>query len=137
MSKLSYAAKKGRSKAGSFLSLPHVVLNCDDYVNLSHLGIKLLIDISMQYDGKNNGNLSATFSILKKRGWKSTASLAKALKELLAKNLIKKTRQGGRNQCCLYAVTWRPIDECGGKLDVKSTTVAPRRFIKYLVHILN
>ena len=27
----------------------------------------------------------------------------------------------------LYAITWQPIDECGGKLDVKPTTNAPRK----------
>jgi hypothetical protein len=27
----------------------------------------------------------------------------------------------------LYAITWQPIHECGGKLDVASTTIAPRK----------
>jgi hypothetical protein len=48
----------------------------------------------------------------------------KALAELLALGFIEQTRQGGKNQCSLYAVTWLAIDECNGKLYVKPTNVA-------------
>jgi len=34
------------------------------------------------------------------------------------------TRQGWNNHCSLYAVTFHPIDECGGKLDINSSRTA-------------
>ena len=51
--------------------------------------------------------------------------LAKAKKELIKQDVIHLTRQGGRNKCSLYALTWFPNDECKGKLDITSTTTAP------------
>lgn len=119
---------KGRASSGRFLSLPHVVLEHTDFVSLSNKAVKLLIDIAMQFNGNNNGNLCATFSMMKKRSWSSNDQLQKALKELRDKNFITLTRQGGRKLANLYAVTWKPIDECRGKLDVRSTKTAPRSF---------
>ena len=57
-------------------------------------------------------------------GWTSKGTVDKALNELLARGFIEQTRQGGRNKCSLYAVSWLAIDECGGKLDVSDTRVA-------------
>jgi len=121
---------KGRSSSRRFLALPHVVLEHRDFVSLSNKAIKLLLDLAMQYNGSNNGDLCATFSMMKKRGWSSNDQRSKALKELLDKNLIVLTRQGGRKIANLYAITWQPIDECKGKLDVRSTKLAPRLFRK-------
>lgn len=55
------------------------------------------------------------------RGWRSKATLDKARKELLAAGWLELSRQGGRNRCSLYSVTFYAIDECGGKLDVPPT----------------
>ncbi len=123
---------KGRKFSGQFLALPSVVLNCEDFKNLSGSATKLLIMLGEQYRGHNNGDLSAPFSKARLWGIRSQQTLAKALKELLSARLIVKTREGyflnpGR-KCALYALTWHPIDECGGKLDVLATTTAPRQF---------
>jgi hypothetical protein len=59
---------------------------------------------------------------MQKRGWKSKDTLSKALKELLAGDWLEVTRQGGRNQATLYAVTFYAIDDCKGKLDIESTS---------------
>ncbi|WP_303900773.1 hypothetical protein [Thiohalomonas denitrificans] len=83
--------------------------------------MKLLVDLGAQYRGTNNGDLTAAFSIMERRGWKSKSSLQNALVELLETGWIIKTRQGGRNFPSLYALTFLPIDECGGKLDRPST----------------
>jgi len=112
----------------SFLALPHSVLDHQDFVNLSQRAIKLLIDIASQYRGQNNGDLCMTFSIMKKRGWSSNDQLTKARNELIDKNFIILTKQGGRHFPSLYAITWQPIDNCDGKLDIISTKLAPRSF---------
>ena len=106
-----------------------MMLECQDFISLKGNSIKLLIDLGYQYNGYNNGDLCASLSVMRKRGWNSNQQLAKALKELLERNLIVQTKQGGLNLGPnLYAITWQPIDECGGKLDANPTTVAPRSF---------
>ena len=60
-----------------------------------------------------------------KRGWNSSDQLDKAKKELIKRDVIQLTRQGGRNKCNLYALTWFPINECKGKLDIAPTVIAP------------
>lgn len=116
---------KGRSEGGTFVAIPHAVLNSPNYLALSMHARGLLFDMAVQYRGKNNGDLCAAWTLMKRRGWKSKETLGRALKELRDYGFILLTRQGGRNLCSLYALTWRPIDHCGGKLDEPSTVTAP------------
>jgi hypothetical protein len=114
---------KGRRESGSFSALPHHILESPQYASLSAPAVKLLLDLFAQYRGNNNGDFCAVWSLMKKRGWRSRDTLAKSIKALLKSGFIIKTRQGGWNLACLYAVTWLAIDECGGKLDVSATRV--------------
>ncbi len=123
--------RKGKHK--SYAGIPRIVLDSPDYIGLGGNSIRLLLELACQYRGKNNGDLQAAFSLMKKRGFNSKATLTKAKRELLDANLILRTREcqfdrsGGR--CELYALTWLPIDECQGKkLDVGPTRIAPRVF---------
>ena len=110
-----------------YLHLHIPLLQCRDFISLKGNNIKLLIDIGQQYNGYNNGDLCATLSVMRRRGWNSNQQLSKALKELQEKNLILQTKQGGLGLGPnLYALTWQPIDDCKGKLDVKSTTLPLR-----------
>ncbi len=120
---------KGRSGKGSFLLLPHALLLSDSFASLSGKAVKCLIDIATQFKGKNNGDLSCTLKLMKKHGWNSNCQLMKAKNELMENGFIVLTRQGGRNHCSLYAITWQPIDECSGKLDRHETT-APLNYWK-------
>lgn len=113
---------KNRSGEGGFFAIPHSVTASSNFIKLSAHGVKLLIDLGGQYRGKNNGDLCATWSLMKKRGWKSRSTLNKALNELLHYRFIVKTRQGGQHAASLYALTWKNIDECGGKLEINSTS---------------
>ena len=116
---------KGRKESGRYLGLPYNLLVSDQYISLTNKARALLIDIAMQFYGYNNGDLSATWDQMKRRGWVSRDTLRKALNELLEKGFIMKTRQGGRNLPTLYAVTYLVIDECDGKLDVRTTVTPP------------
>lgn len=112
-----------------FFHLHKPLLNCDDFINLRGNSIKLLIDLGRQYNGYNNGYLCASMSLMKLYDWNSNQQLQKALKILLASNLIIQTRQGGLNMGPnLYALTWQPIHEGRRKLDVPPTTSPPRKF---------
>jgi len=67
---------------------------------------------------------ATAFSVLKERGWRSKGTLARAIDELKGRQWIIVSRQGGRNQCSLYALTFQAIDECKGKLDIYPSNVA-------------
>ena len=59
------------------------------------------------------------------------STLTKAIKELVAAEMIMLTRQGQfiKNRAGLYALTWASIDECVGKqLDESATRTPPRNF---------
>ncbi|WP_286749419.1 hypothetical protein [Marinobacter sp. UBA2688] len=125
------ARHTGRRSTAPFLNIPKEVLGGEAYLSLGGWQVKLLVDIASQFNGKNNGDLTAAWSIMKERGWKSPGTLNKALKDLLDAGLIEETRSGGRHRCTLYAVTWRGIDECKGKLDVNPKIVPSNLFQKF------
>ncbi len=108
--------------------LPYDLTESDTFTSLSAYAVKLLIDITQQYNGYNNGDFTASWTYMKKRGWKSRETLDNKVRELIDAGFIEKTRQGGKHQCNLYAITWQAIDECRGKLDVNETRVASRRW---------
>jgi hypothetical protein len=115
---------KGRRESGRFAQVPHDVINSLNWRRASGNAVKLVLDLMVQFNGKNNGDLSAPFSAMKARGWKSSGTLKRAEREALHYGLIEKTRQGGLNRCNLYAITWRAIDDCKRKLDCSPTRVA-------------
>ncbi|MNE11447.1 hypothetical protein D3C80_1042060 [compost metagenome] len=116
---------------GAF-AIPKALMVHSDFRELRPSANKVLMVIGSQYNGRNNGDLSATHSVLQKWGGMAESTLAKALKELQDRNLILRTRTNykGRDgaRCALYALTWKPIDECPGKmLEVGPTSTAPRK----------
>jgi hypothetical protein len=121
----SYSKSKGRASYDSFYGIPKAVIAHPNFIRLTPSALKLLIDIGYRYNGRNNGDLCAAFSVMQKRGWASKATLWRALDCLLHYGMIIVTRQGGRNRATLYALTWQKIDECKGKLDISETVTAP------------
>lgn len=123
---------KGRKESGSFAALPHLVMDSEDFRALSGGALKVLMGLLRQLRGANNGDLSAPFGQAKEWGVKSKTTLSDALEELQARNLIIRTREGRftnpGGRCALYALTWRPINECAGKIEVSPTITPPRKF---------
>lgn len=114
----------GRKHTGNFFLVPTDVLKCPNYCCLSMKAKALLLDLGASYNGHNNGDLAMPWSWMKRRNWRSKDTLKRARDELIAFGMIELTRQGGLYGPSLYAVTWAPIHECKGKLDVSSTRVA-------------
>ncbi len=109
----------GKGRGHSFLALPHYLIRSEEFGALSAHAVKALIEIASEYNGDNNGDLSAAWSVMKTRGWKSKATLWAALRELTGTGFLKVARQGNRyHVCTLYAITWKPVDECKGKHDL-------------------
>jgi len=117
--------QKGRRAEHSFLGIPHYIVRSPEFGQLEPWPLKLLIELAGNYNGKNNGDLSAAYSVLSARGWNSAGTLNAAIKSLVKHGWITYTRHGGRNRCALFAVTWWPIDYCEGKwLEVRAETTA-------------
>lgn len=119
---------KGRRSKDRFFMIPRCVYNHEDFISLSPRALNLLVDLGIQFNGYNNGDLCCTMSLMKKRGWTSSDQLDKAKKELVNKDMIVVARQGGRKRATLYALAWLPIDDCKGKLDIKGTNKPWRDF---------
>lgn len=122
----------GKDALGSFAGIPRIVIESRDFKELSHTGKVLLLLMAYQYRGKNNGDLSAAPALLKGWGISSKTTISKAVQELVERNLIIRTREGRflnpGGRCALYALTWKPIDECQGKIEVSPTLTPPRKF---------
>jgi hypothetical protein len=116
---------KGRADFGSYVAMLHTVLESPEWAALTAFEVKLLLDVYGQFNGKNNGTLSAAWTLMKPRGWNSQDTLNRALRGLLDKGFLLKTRQGGKHRCSFFAVTWREVHECDGKHDMRPTKTAP------------
>lgn len=127
----TYSKAKGRRESGRFHQIPDQVLTHDNFSRLGGSATKLLMQMASQlrYGPKggttNNGDLTAVWSIMKERGWKSKWTLERARDELLYYGFLMISRQGGLHLPSLYAITWLAIDECKGKLDVAATAAPP------------
>lgn len=109
---------KSGKKAPPFFALRHDLLDYPQYIALSDKAKVLLIDICRQYNGFNNGDFCLTLSVMRARGWVSNDTLTRATRELVEAGLLELTRQGGRNKCNLYGLTFMERNECDGKLDL-------------------
>ena len=127
MSKNDRRRRKQRGRTdGSFLLIPHSILKAPEFGALNGWCVKLLVEMAAQYRGDNNGDISAAYSVLKLRGWRSSGTLAQCLRVLLSRGWIVVTRHGSRNRCALYAITWWAIDACPGKSLEVQPEIVPR-----------
>jgi hypothetical protein len=128
-----------RKKKGgpSFIKLLHWVMLDPAYRAASHRARSLLLDIGLQYNGKNNGKLVVCDKALKPLGWNSRDGLTKAKRELLELGLLVETRRGARpNRAAWYALGWLPLDVKDG-LDISPrsyVTLAARKIISRPPH---
>lgn len=123
---------KHKGRGPHFTAIPKVVIQTEDYSSLTASALKLLWALAYQFNGKNNGDLTAALSVVKRFGFNSRSNdtLNNAKEQLINHRLIMETRAGTftNRLCSLYALTWLPIDECQGKLTIKATSKPPRDF---------
>lgn len=107
--------------------IPHDVTDGPGWRVLSFSAKALYIDMRAKLRSTNNGNINATLSEMKHRGWTSSATLSKSLRQLEHMGFIAKTRQGGiafmSKRCSLYRFTDLPVFEHPKQkiMDFKST----------------
>lgn len=108
---------------GAGFVIPYTLLRHPNFTRLSPFGNKLIMDLSRQYTGYNNGYLCTSWALMKEAGWRSEDTVRNTMQELEHYRLIERTQQGGRNKPNLHALTWRRIDEKKDQhLDVSPTT---------------
>lgn len=123
-------SKRATNPADSFFAMPKVILNHPDFLSMSWAAQALLVHIGSFYNGFNNGDLAIPHSVMKDRGW-CKATLNNARMELIKNQWIIPTRKGCKFYTVnLYALSWKILDECKGKLDISTTTFKPRTFKK-------
>ena len=131
---------RSKGKGGQYFQLPHTLLNSPMWAGLPFSTKSLFLEFGAQYNGYNNGDLHCAWSLLKKRGWRSSSTVDKAKKKLLDVGLIIETRSGrflsgGHHRCALYAISYLPIDECRGKdLEVKHPNNIPHHTLWKIIN---
>ena len=100
---------------GRFMAIPISVVDCPAYLGLSMHARALLLEMTRQHMGSNNGSLLLSGAYMAKRGWTSNDMLTKCKVELLASGFIHQTVQGHRpNKASWFAVTWYRLDKLHG-----------------------
>lgn len=103
---------------GRYTAMPHAVLDSVAFMGASHRARSLLFELLRQHNGSNNGHLHLATAWLRRRGWRSMGAIQRAKIELLSRNLIVKTKQGGLGLGPdLFAMTWLDISDTSG-LDI-------------------
>lgn len=105
---------RGKSPPPFFKAL-HAIFDHPDYLTLSKTARAFLWDFSRQYNGHNNGNLSAAPGIMGPMGWdKKTATRCR--QELERLDWIRVTRlPRAKREPVLYCLSWVDLDKWEGK----------------------
>ena len=106
-----------KRSGGRYIPLETRILKHEAFIKLSPYATKLLFDLMSQFNGYNNGDLCCTWSIMKDRNWKSQSTLNEARIDLINAGFIYKTRQGGKNHCSLYALSFFGVTDRKGRFD--------------------
>jgi hypothetical protein len=94
-----------------YVSFKSLVYNSPAFRTLPSSALKLWVDLRIQFRGGNNGNISASMSTLRHRGWRSPETLNRALWELLKRGLLRRMREGKPGPlrlCALFSFTDLP-----------------------------
>lgn len=117
-----YNQKRKVAVSGAWQPLSLTFLRSVACAELSPHATKLLVDLlaMMGPNATRNGDLSLAPKVMAVRGWTSRSTLDAAVKELVEVGLLFMTRQGGRKDCSLWAVTLYPLDtDIKKQLDVR------------------
>ncbi len=117
--------QKQKRKEQAFFSIPTSLLNAPHFRNLSPRAVKLFFHMAGQYNGYNNGRLTAVYSeLLNDWGFKTPKHIRPAKDELVAAGLIKQTAIANRRtqEPDRYAITFKPDDWTA---DMEETAIEP------------
>jgi len=102
-----------KDEMGGHARLYDQIAHSPAWLALAFSARALYMQLRVKLKNTNNGNIEATLGTLKHAGFKSSSTLAKALREMETVGLIAKTRQGGITAggrlCNLYRFTDKPM----------------------------
>lgn len=126
------SATKLKKKKERFAGIPFSVAKTKPFIDLRAPEVKLLVDLLLQYNGNNNGMLSACHTLMKERGWPKS-SLHRSLNNLLHAGFLVVTRQGWkvRGKATLLAITWEGIDEARRGLEYDERIIPSNTPLSY------
>ena len=124
---MSQRHPKKKKGSGRFARLPLTVLGKDSVLELSHTAFRVMVILTAQYNGHNNGELALTSGQAKSQGV-SRNSLYKALASLESNGLIDRTYPSSRvpPRPTMFALTWIPLDDT----KYTTTTRTPARIFR-------
>lgn len=109
------AGRFEKDEMGAHARLYDCIVNSPAWLALPFSTRALYIQLRIKLKGSNNGNIDATAATLKHSGFRSSATIARALRELETVGLMAKTRQGGiaagGKVCNLFRFTDKPCWE--------------------------
>lgn len=97
-----FMARKKRGQYKKFVLLENKTIWSEKWFELTSIERDIYIFLKSKFNGSNNGKLALTYSELPF----SDATISKALKGLIKKEWIEKTKYGGMYRYyCLYKLT--------------------------------
>lgn len=113
MTRTRERSKGRRDTKARFALIPLEVIHSQNWAHASKPCRALMTDIAVQYSGGNNGDLTASITVLRPLGWTSPGTLKALLREAAYYGLLVQTRQGGLLiGASLYALGWKPVNPC-------------------------
>jgi len=113
MTRERWKVKGRRDAKARFALIPADVIHSENWAHASKPCRALVTDIAVQYSGHNNGDLTASITVLRPMGWTSPGTIAALLHEAVYYGLLVQTRQGGLLiGASLYALGWKPVNAC-------------------------
>lgn len=109
------ASRKPKDPRGGHVRIYWQLVDSPAWRALNYSSQSLYVALRRKLTKTSNGNISAALSDLKHYGFKSSSTVAKALRELRTAGFIAVTRQGGiaygNRVCTLYRFTDEPTYE--------------------------
>jgi len=113
MTRARWKVKGRRDAKARFALIPADVIHSANWAHASKPCRALVTDIAVQYGGHNNGDLTASITVLRPLGWTSPGTIKALLQEAAYYGLLVQTRQGGLLiGASLYALGWKPVNAC-------------------------
>lgn len=126
------AKKTYRDPQGRHIRVYVDLLNSPAYRALSYSARALFFDMRAGVGPSNNGDIDATLSKLKHRGWNNCRTVANALRELLSVGFLRQTRPGtwgvGKGTCALFGFTDLDIFEQKNKVEARKASFDYRQY---------
>ena len=106
-------ARGRKAKGKRFAMLPLIVLDSQAVTTLSHAAFRVLVLLTAQFNGHNNGALGITAEQASGAGIGSNRTLYHSLAELEARRLILATYPASRvpPRPKMWALTWFALDD--------------------------